>query len=256
MIQPHLGGKVDATNVDLEGRGGHGKLLRLIVVGINSFNQHGTFTGNGNNTPHMVFQFQNIPTGHTLAGGPENTYAEIRYYTSQVRNYLIYNFLPGLIEAGVPDDVLWAPSRRVANKVEGATGADIITDKLWLPTEWEMFGSTIISNGTWENAGNQGRLAYYANNESRVKYTELECYSPYYREERGSPEQLAYWYTSVQTMSYWLASPRFEGHYSYANAPLAYPYVCVGGDYSTPAGGAYLVYPQHWKGIAPAFCVK
>jgi hypothetical protein len=33
-----------------------GKLLRLIVVGINSFNGK-----NGNNTPHVVFQFQNLP---------------------------------------------------------------------------------------------------------------------------------------------------------------------------------------------------
>jgi hypothetical protein len=58
----------------------------------------------------------------------------------------------------------------VANKGSGADGADLIEDKLWLPTEWELFGSKYYSNDTYETAANQARLAYYDSDVKRIKY--------------------------------------------------------------------------------------
>jgi hypothetical protein len=47
------------------------------------------------------------------------------------------------------------------------SGDTAIQDKLWLPTEWELFqnGSGSIS----DTVANQARLEYYTDNNSRVK---------------------------------------------------------------------------------------
>jgi hypothetical protein len=93
------------------------------------------------------------------------------YLGTQMRTYLVGNFFAGLITAGVPDDVLWAPTRFVANKgYNEATCADTIVDKLWLPTEREMFGERNYSNETYETAENQARLEYYDSDAKRFKY--------------------------------------------------------------------------------------
>jgi hypothetical protein len=131
---PHLtvegdagGGAINTDNIDL---GGNGKLLRLMVVGIDSF-----AATNKDAPAHVAFQFQNIPGEHrmnssnTTAGG---------YKESGMRAYLTGNFLRGLIAAGVPEGVLYAPTRYIANGGERAT--DALADRLWLPTDWELFG--------------------------------------------------------------------------------------------------------------------
>jgi hypothetical protein len=139
-----------------------GVLLRLIVVGINSFNGK-----NGNNTQHIVFQFQNIPVEDKLnaADGRHGGYpaSDVRGYLSQVGE-APGNFLIGLNNAGVPQDVLWGPTRMVSD----GTNVVSITDKLWLPTEPEMFG---INVSPGETAENQAGLEYYTSNNSRIKYT-------------------------------------------------------------------------------------
>jgi hypothetical protein len=56
-----------------------------------------------------------------------------------------------------------------------ATGVDPITDQLWLPTEWEMFGANIESH-TYENASNQGRLGYYTDVDKREKEGVINSY--------------------------------------------------------------------------------
>jgi hypothetical protein len=83
-----------------------------------------------------------------------------------MRAYLTGNFLAGLEDAGVPEDVLRTPVRRVANVEDDAVE---IEDHLRLPTVWEMFG--IQSDSPYaETAGNQARLEYYTGAAQRIKY--------------------------------------------------------------------------------------
>ncbi|MDR0526340.1 MAG: InlB B-repeat-containing protein, partial [Spirochaetaceae bacterium] len=70
-----------------------------------------------------------------------------------------------------------------------ATGTNTIEDKLWLPTEWEMFGANTHSNSNYENSANQGRLGYYANDTSRQK-----AGSTYLT---ASPDSGAYWWCGI-----------------------------------------------------------
>jgi hypothetical protein len=137
-----------------------GALLRLIVVGINSFNSI-----NGNDTtPHVVFQFQNIPVLRRMNSW--NTSAN-GYGGSELRTYILNNFLTGLKGAGVPEAVLWAPAR-VISKSDSDT--DTLTDTLWLPTEREILGSGSYSVSA-ETAENQARLEYYDSVARRIKYS-------------------------------------------------------------------------------------
>jgi hypothetical protein len=152
------------SNTELSG---HGKLLRLIVVGINSFHSNGTYTVTDNDTtPHVVFQFQNVPGTRRM----EATDTTANGYTgSEMKQYLVGNYLAGLTAAGVPNTVLWAPKRYARNGAD--TGTDEITELLWLPTERELFGSQTYSSTTYETAANQARLEYYTADALRIKYT-------------------------------------------------------------------------------------
>jgi hypothetical protein len=198
---------------------GHGRLFRLIVVGINSFNegQGGSYTGNGNGTAaHLVFQFQNLPPfTHRMNAYIVN--ADV-YAQSEMRTWLTTDFLQGLVGAGVPDSVLWAPKRFVANG-GSATAADLIEDKLWLPTEWELFGSNTFSVTAYENASNQARLEYYTDNSTRIKYI-----------------------SSNVALDYWEASPRYNSSY----------FSCVDAFGNNSSGRV----PWDSGSVAPAFCVK
>ncbi|GHU97446.1 hypothetical protein FACS189483_03410 [Spirochaetia bacterium] len=201
-------------------------LLRLIVVGINAYSGK-----NGNGTdPHLVFQFQNVPGNHRMNPTGTNVGG---YAASEMRTYLTGNFLTGLTAAGVPASVLWAPKRIMWNGFTQAekdasassstnTAVDTIEDALFLPTEWEMFGSRTFSHTTETNA-NQGRLEYYAEgsdgNTSRRKYI-----------------------SGNMSGSYTEVSPRSSSAVYFAR---------VSSDGYTSYGSASAV-----GGCAPAFCVK
>jgi hypothetical protein len=165
------------------------QLLRLIVVGINSFHSDGTYNKTENDdVDHVVFQFKNIPGMHIMNQGPENIssgdgYNTGGYAASEMRKYLVPvymeddeqvegsgNFLTGLVNAGVPKDVLWGPTRYVATVGRNNTEDNVTTinDLLWLPTRFEMTGSSQPANSTYsmtemlaENNTNQVRLEYY-----------------------------------------------------------------------------------------------
>jgi hypothetical protein len=147
-------------------------LLRLIVVGINSFNSK---NGNGT-TSHVVFHFQNIPVQRRMNSESTNAGG---YRDSEMRKYLLndkdsngsaprISFLTGLKNAGVPEEVLWAPKRIVS--VNGAGGSMEISDLLWLPTEREMFVDRNYSVAGDETAGNQAWFGYYDSDAKRKKY--------------------------------------------------------------------------------------
>jgi hypothetical protein len=152
------------NNIDL---GTHGKQLRLIVVGINSFNRR---DAQPSDTPHVVFQFQNIPEKNRMHVSLTNA---MGYLGSDMREYLEDNYLTGLKNAGVPDSYIWNPERFVGKG--SGSGVDEISDKLWLPTEREMFGIGPWTSGPWahrdkETPENQAHLEYYINDTKRIKY--------------------------------------------------------------------------------------
>jgi hypothetical protein len=200
-------------------------------VGINSF-QKGKGVGNNyayegpDAAPHVVFQFQNLPDARrmnasTTTGG---------YPDSEMRKYLTAvdgaegngNFLEGLKRAGVPEAVLWAPSRFVSVKADG--GPVEIKDKLWLPTEWEMFGSTFYAVAADETKVNQARLEYYTSDGRRTKYS--------------NSNGARHWTVSLKANPTTNAEQR---HYSVINT--------TGGNFIGDYKGSDSV------GVAPAFCV-
>jgi hypothetical protein len=150
-----------------------GKMMRLIVVGINSFQPKSPnkYQYQGTDTPpqHVVFQFQHVPVVRYMNPVAKN---EGGYPDSEMRKYLTPvkdgstvvagtgNFLAGLLEAGLPEDVLWGPSRLMATKLEEP--GTVIDDLLWLPTEREMFGDRLYSVAAVETETTQARLEYYA----------------------------------------------------------------------------------------------
>jgi fibronectin type 3 domain-containing protein len=243
-----IGGGIDITSNTAINGGANGYLLRLIVVGNNSFHsgkgRYGWYNVTANDsTPHLVFQFQNIP-GIARMNPTNNTAGG--YASCMMRSYLKSHFLAGLTGAGVPDAVLFAPTRYVANgSMTGdyysgsytiiATAADEIMDKVWLPTEREMFGASGIDwTGMYsgiigfETQENQARFEYYNDFASdmvarRTKYT-----------SGGGDYQ------------YWEASPGIS------TAALSTGSFCVILGYGY-AGGSN---PGTEVGVAPAFCVK
>jgi hypothetical protein len=142
-----------------------GSWLRLIVVGINSFQPKDPYNVPENaGVDHVVFQFQNIQWVRRMAKAEYNTGG---YALSEMREYLVGvdgkegNFLAGLKKAGVPEDVLWAPVRYIANGYNDTSRVpNALTDLLWLPTEREMTGSQTYSFAE-ETEENQARLGYY-----------------------------------------------------------------------------------------------
>jgi hypothetical protein len=203
------------ANITLNGAD-KGKMSRLIVVGINPFKN---LNGNGA-TPHVVFQFQNVPVTRRMnESGNGGGYPE-----SEMRAYLTGEFLSGLKDAGVPEGVLWGPARVVSGKDDGEK---TINDTLWLPTEREMFGSRTFSVAAHETEGNQARLPYYADLASRKKV---------YKTDTGYPA------VTGNGQYYWEGSAYAAGASSFCNVSY------IGFAYYFGAGSA--------GGCAPAFCVK
>jgi hypothetical protein len=160
--------------------GDHGKYMTWVIAGRNSWKN--TI---GNNYDHVAIQSKNMLGYGSQAGAnghymnPDNTNIG-GYKECKMRQYLLNNMLPALQAIGVPFDEEWmkAPERAVGKGGTGSNpGYDIITDKLFLPTEYEMTGAYTSSNSQAEP--NQGRLAYYANNTDRLKYNKENVSSIY-----------------------------------------------------------------------------
>jgi hypothetical protein len=218
--------------------GYRGRRLRLIVVGINSFNEK-----NNNNTPHVVFQFQNLPVSRRM--NPTKTNAG-GYAASEMRRYLTTveddnesgKFLAGLQDAGVPVGVLWAPTRSVST----GSGTEIttITDLVWLPTEREMVynGASRYGDHTYgpyantaETADTQARLEYYSGTDDSNLAVSAHT------ESNGKRVK----YTPQVEFRYWTASP-------YASNTAAFCTILKVSQFNDASYTAI--------GCAPAFCVK
>jgi hypothetical protein len=229
-----------------------GKLLRLIVVGINSFHSgrgvkadetkistvngedNGQYTIQDNDdTPHVVFQFQDIPVFRRMDDSGSNAGG---YRDSEMRKYLLngtnyddvarISFLAGLENAGVPEAVLWAPKCYVSARITyDAAHLAPIEDVLWLPTAREMLGSSGCSTAD-ETAENQAWFEYYDSPVKRKKHDSSSLLYPYWE-----ASQLA-----ASVSSSW-ASISF----------------CV-----ADSNCGYDFHARVWSvlGCAPAFCVK
>jgi hypothetical protein len=227
------------------------QLLRLIVVGINSFRSDGTYKKTENDgVDHLVFQFKNIPGIHIMNQGQENNSTNPSnntggYAASEMRKYLAPviedevevegsgNFLAGLVNAGVPKDVLWGPTRYVSTVGYNNTVDDVTTinDLLWLPTRFEMTGSSqaaISPSGVTEmlaeNDTNQVRLKYYTEGDNNGR-----------KKSKQDGSFLAYWLSS--------AAP-------FNNSLRGFAIINTSG--TAPVNSASTTR----NGVVPAFCVR
>jgi hypothetical protein len=221
-------GAFNVFNTDLGGA--KGKLLRLIVIGKNSYSG---INGNGE-TKHLVFHFQNFPAGRRMN---PNTQDVAGYAESEMRKYLTPvvgdddsgKFLAGLVDAGVPDSVFFAPQRKVSLLIVSppppmsldadSSSLQSVTDKLFLLTEAEMLGPR---QDHPETSSNQASFLGYYNSASKC--------TKYNTNGSGQPYWLATFFTD--NASIW--------KFCNVNGSGAY------GDQDQLAN----------QGIAPAFCVK
>jgi hypothetical protein len=212
----------------------------LVVVGINSFRSGKGYAGKyaitpNDKTSHVVFQFQDSPAQramnpknedgqHTNAGG---------YEASEMRRYLTPvegdpdsgKFYDGLIAAGIPEEAFWGPVRYVSGGISGKPQR--ITDKVWLPTEWELFGTASLQEGG-ENESNQAWLEWYDRDSRRVKYVD-------------SRNLTGYWLASAET-----DETKFR-HLSMGVGFWGAGEVVVDGVWGKSA--------NERLGVAPAFCI-
>jgi hypothetical protein len=195
-------------------------MTRFIIAGKNFM------TGkNGNTRASVAFQSYHC-LGYSGVTGTDGHYMEKTnintngYLGCQMRLYLINNMKNALISAGVPvdSDIIYGPARRVSKGGSSPAGYDTIEDKVFLPTEYEMFGTRTYSDATQEAAEYQGRLEYYDSDTKRVKKTK-----------------------DGTARIYWLASP-YSG-----SAALFCAVFSSGAAYDSNASYVY--------GVAPAFCV-
>jgi hypothetical protein len=163
-------GAFSATLADIPG-GDFGRNLDMVVVAKNPY-----LNKNGNTQPHIVIQPRHVLSAMTAsnAGGHKmnatNTSAG-GYLESQGRAFVINQVRSALIASGIPFGNLSkiiSLSRRVANGGRSiATRADIITDNLFLLTEFEIAGSHTFSHPTHEAAAIQAHFSEYYNNPTR-----------------------------------------------------------------------------------------
>jgi hypothetical protein len=180
---------------------------------------------NGNTQDNVDFHSKHCLGYSTLAGAnghymnPTNDNTT-GYLNCKMRQYLINNMQAALETAGVPLAAHgYAPARRVSQGGSAASpGYHTIQDKVFLPTEWEMFGARSLSNANGEDETYQGRFTLYQDNASRTK-----------KAKNGMARY------------YWIASPYFSHNV----------YFC---DVSN-SGAALYNNPSIAEGVAPAFCV-
>ncbi|GHV93562.1 hypothetical protein AGMMS50268_40650 [Spirochaetia bacterium] len=214
-----------------------GRLLRLMVVGINSFQRDGAAANNPLAPDHVVFQFDNVPVKHIMKPGPTNVGG---YPASEMRTYINGPFLTGLKTAtGLDDTMLWAPKRMMSLGGNPEIGIGSVEDMLWLPTDFEMTGD----HTDWMYYGGVASLhPYTSENEVNAGQARLEYYpvgwnSPlYYRRVVYGADMIL--------GGYFLASPQVGD---------ARCYIALGG-----GGGdsSYSYYSSYTVGVVPAFCVR
>jgi len=206
-------------NADL---GAHGRHLGFRIV---ANNPH--MGRNGFNKEHVIFSSMNL-IGATVMNDANTTVGG--YAASRMRQGLLNNMIPALQRQGIPFSESWmvAPPRHVSRGGTAANpGHDVISDQLFLQTEFELFGVHIRSNANAERASNQGRYGFY-NSDAR-------------RDKRGcTGSGVAVGTTNgMHGSGWWLASHD-------ANRPY---FIRIA------SGGSSAGMPWNTFGVAPCFCI-
>jgi hypothetical protein len=167
------GGAFSASLADITG---HGRNLDFVLVSKNPYKNK-----NGNTFDHVIFQSRNVLSAMTsyYEGGhymnPSDTNVG-GYAQSKGRAFVTTQVKAALQTAGIPfndSGIIPLLTRYVANGGSGGTGRDAITDQIFLPTEYEMFGSNTYSSSsgnTAETSDTQTHWSFYADAVSRIKY--------------------------------------------------------------------------------------
>jgi hypothetical protein len=180
---------------------------------------------NGNTQDNVAFHSKHC-LGYTGVTGTDGHYMNSSntnvggYDECKMRQYIINNVQAALEAAGVPLAAHgYAPARRVSQGGSAASpGYDTIQDKVFLPTEWEMFGARTYANADAEAETYQGRFSLYQDAAGRIK-----------KAKDGAAKY------------YWEASPYSGSTYTFCR---------VNSSGAANADNASYVY-----GVAPAFCV-
>ncbi|GMO67779.1 MAG: hypothetical protein Ta2A_15810 [Treponemataceae bacterium] len=242
------GSPSNLTNVRLNN--GAGSSLRMEVVGIDSF-----FMENFDNAKHhIVFQFQHtigksaMKSGSVTVGG---------YSDSIVRSLLVPGYtansgviFKALLKSGVPEETILPVKRRVAspkgNPPYTYDDRNDITDKLWIPTEYEVRGEVLRTIDTVE-----GKNGLFFRLDCYVKNPGEDIKTKYYVKSNNPASIEAY------PDEWWLASPgkgngvADSGTFCIVrNMPTAYE-----SDYPDDSGETTATSVSTREGIAPAFCV-
>jgi hypothetical protein len=268
-------GAIDTANVVL---GGHGALLRLIVVGINSYNRRTTQPAGHEDTPHVVFQFQNLPGKYHMNATNTN---DGGYALTEMRSYVKGLFLDGLKQAGVPSSVIWSPVRT------GHNSPISMTDALYIPTLAELLdandrsgsGNTYsllpMDSGIYGDILTNNSLITHALYDNVAEQAKLEYYHPSGAAARRKYDinnvLKAYW-TATPTSVVEYTAPVVDGNYDYSKMTAVrtvYQFKLVSRGESglpepvyPPASEAHIKRPiyvdcaDEVHNFAPVFCVK
>jgi hypothetical protein len=149
-----------------------------------------------------------------MSDNPGNTFAGILPYRDcPVRKWLKNEWRMALINAGIPEDALFAPKRKLAVSY---TEAGIIEDDVFLPTEQEMTGSATYAYAAEANS-NPSRFSYY---KDKTKYWKLET----------STLITQYWLATITSRIYFVlhspADDAFRTREAY-NAASVIPCFCI-----------------------------
>jgi hypothetical protein len=218
----NAGGAFSASLTEITG---HGRNLDFVLVSKNPYKNK-----NGNAFDHVIFQSRNVLSAMSAvnAGGhymnPSNTNVG-GYAQSKGRAFVTTQVKAALQTAGIPfndSSIIPLLTRYVANGGLGGTGRDAITDQIFLPTEYEVFGSNTYSHSSGnaaETSDTQTHWSFYADATSRIKYK--------------ADAVAVYW---------WEASPRASYTTNFCIVHLN--------------GSAYDTYASYEHGIAPAFPIR
>ncbi|GHT42895.1 hypothetical protein AGMMS49965_15450 [Bacteroidia bacterium] len=284
---PPVGGRHLPNNEEfIDDLGSHGYLRRLIVVGLNSFKRDGGLVNNPNAPDHLVFQFENVPyLNREMFYGTFEDHKYIArnkggYATSLVRSYVTEALMNDLftncmyMDTTMVKTMVWAPKRQMANgPLYYGTGVDVLEDKLWIPTEWEMTGKHLTSIWQLEPGTGQARLEYYTTDDRRAKYNRkgsfiagkyyADCRTRYWLASAGSfrvfythlqiDHKYIYYEEAPTNDIYGSLTPEWVVEYHDTNAPAV-----LGTTFATIDINGYPGFSptNHTAGISPAFCFK
>jgi hypothetical protein len=153
--------------------------------------------------------------------------------------YLHGNFYEGLVNAGVPRDMIFAPKRWIDEPNLTSASVDwwqeTQVDPVWLPSEYEMFGRATNSKNTHTATNQANFTGYYSSDTARKKINGDGLLS-----------------------EYWTNAPYKDAPANPTPGNPSQAYTENSGNFVTIAkdGKSITVRALYVIGLAPAFCIK